>query len=124
MDKKQVFNDLVDYYGKLFPHITKKQQKVAEEWEAIRDIEDGALFKSALEAKKKEWHQTKLREGRKNISKFFTFTQTKPKSTEAETPVTNTVDLTATREPHPIELAAAIPVPEVIFISLIFFIRG
>ena len=40
---------------------------------------------NAVDAKKKEWKQIQLRQGRKNIGMFFTLPKTKRKSSETST---------------------------------------
>ena len=128
MDRKKVFNDLVDYYGKLFPQNVNKQKKVSEEWKEMRDIKDTSTFKSAVEAKKKEWKQLHLSQGRANMTKFFTFPKTKAKVTETilalkTTPIATEVDLTTTSEidVSPDEVTnVPVPVQEVICFMLLF----
>lgn len=36
MDRRKVFNKLVEYDGKLLPHQKGKQQVVANEWENVK----------------------------------------------------------------------------------------
>ena len=60
MDRKKVFNDLVEVYGKLFPQNENKYEIVTEEWKELRDLKDPATFESAVEAKKREWKQLNL----------------------------------------------------------------
>ena len=82
MDRKKIFNELVQYYAKLFPNAANKQKKVSESWGELRTITDATTLLNAVDAKKKEWKQIQLRQGRKNIGKFFTLPQTKRKSSE------------------------------------------
>lgn len=127
MDRKKVFNDLVEFYGKLFPQKENKQKIVAEEWKELRDIKDPAAFRSAVDAKKKEWKQLNLTQGRENIAKFFTFPKTKATTTKAASAPTETsaniteVDLTSTTELEvSSEVAACLSVPEVLYDYFLF----
>ena len=54
MNRKMVFNDLVDCFSKLFPHVTGKQQKVAEEWKQISSIKNDDELLNAAKAKKEQ----------------------------------------------------------------------
>ena len=122
MDRKKVFNDLIEFYGKLCHRrkinikFWQKNGKNFAIWKIL------LLSKSAVEAKKKEWKQLNLTQGRENIAKFFTFPKTKATTTKAASAPTETsaniteVDFTSTTELEvSSEDSACLPVPEVLY---------
>ena len=53
MIKRKVFNELVECYGKLFPHHKGKQQVITNDWKNIKNIKDNNEFMDAVSSKKK-----------------------------------------------------------------------
>ena len=91
MDRRNVFNELVEYYGKLFPHHKGKWQVVANEWKNMKNIDNDNKFMNAA-SWKKEWKDHQIKEGRENMNKFFM----NVKKERSATPSVETSSVTAT----------------------------
>ena len=86
MIRRKVFNELVECYGKRFPHHKGKQQVITNECKNIKNIKDNSS------KKKKEWKDHQIKERRENINKFFMVVSKEISAT----PSVNTSSITAT----------------------------
>ena len=115
MDRKKVFNDLVEVPQNENKHnCGRRMQRTSRS-------ERSCYFRECCRGEEEGMETINLTQGRENIAKFFTFPETKATITKAASAPTETsaniteVDLTSTTELEvPSEDAACLPVPEVL----------
>ena len=92
MDRKKIFNDLVNYFSALYPHLNGKQRKVAEEWKLIKYIKDENQFLNAVAvAKMKKNRKDRCMAERRGNSKLL-FANVKHKAPRVEINSTSSIE--------------------------------